>query len=135
MAIRYSHPLPVPEKEFVEPVSDDYFIWWLFRSRCVMCHKPASEINEIKPRSRSKKNLYDWKNRVTLCHECHMEYHKKGVTAEKIAEMQAKREQFLMDFGREEYVKLTGKDLLDVDKWFADTALEIRAEIIKEFNG
>jgi hypothetical protein len=114
MAIRYSQPIPAPIKEFVEPVADDYFIWWLFRSRCVMCHKSASEINEILPRGRSKKNLYDWKNRVTLCHECHMEYHKHGVTSEKIADMQVKRENFLLTFDREAYA--TVNELIDMTR-------------------
>jgi hypothetical protein len=104
MPVRYAPMIAPPEKEFIEPTSSDYFIWWLFRERCVMCHKPATEINEIKPRSRSKKNIHDWRNRVPLCHECHMEYHKHGVTSEKIAEMQAKRDDFLNNFGRDGYL-------------------------------
>jgi hypothetical protein len=103
MPVRYSQPLPVPEKEFIEPTADSSFIFWLFRYRCIMCHKPATEINEINPRGRSKKNLFDWKNRVTLCGDCHREYHHHGVTNQKITEMQVKRNQFLLDFGREEY--------------------------------
>lgn len=103
MPVRYAPLPPAPEKEFVKPVADDYFIWWLFRSRCVMCHKPASEINEIKPRSRNKKNVHDWKNRVTICRDCHFEYHKSGVTGAKILDMQEKRNRFLLEFGRESY--------------------------------
>jgi hypothetical protein len=139
MPIRYAPLIPAPVKEFVEPTSSDYFIWWLFRSRCVMCHKAASEINEILPRGRSKKNLHDWKNRVTLCHECHMEYHKHGVTRIKILAMQAKREQFLLAFGREEYLDPVHEhlsvELLDVPTFLKSAANDIR-EIAKQiFNG
>lgn len=95
------------KSEFVEPVPNDYFIWWLFKHKCVMCRKPASEINEIVPRSRSKKSILDWRNRVTLCHECHTgqnSFHSTGVTTKKIEEMQEKRKEFLISIGREEYV-------------------------------
>ena len=104
--VRYS-PLVAPTpKEFVEPNSSDAFIWWLFRHRCVMCHQSASEINEIQPRGRSKKNIFDWKNRVTLCQECHRAFHHHGVTAKKIEEMQQKRTEFLIAFDRSEYVEV-----------------------------
>lgn len=120
MAIRYA-PLvaPIP-KEFVEPNSTDSFIWWLFRYRCVMCHKPASEINEIEPRGRSKKNLFNWKNRVTLCRECHSEFHKHGVTAKKVEEMKQKRIEFLIAFDRSDYVETKLPTLIEFEngsKW------------------
>lgn len=109
MSVAFSHYIPPRnfeevEKEFVEPVSADYFIWWVFRRRCVMCSKPATEINEIIPRGRSKKSLLDWKNRVTLCHLCHVEFHHNGVTDAKIKDMQEKRIQALKRLGREEYL-------------------------------
>ena len=91
------------EKEYVHPVPEDYFIWWLFKYKCVSCHKPATEINEIVPRSRSKKSILNWKNRVTLCHGHHMEFHRNGVTDNKISEMNKKRREFLKSVGREEY--------------------------------
>jgi len=95
--------LPQAPKEFIEPRADDYFIWWLFRNRCIMCHQSATEINEIIPRSRSKKSVLAWDNRVTLCRECHNEYHKHGVNSEAVENMQTKRHEFLMANGREEY--------------------------------
>lgn len=119
MAIRYSQPLPVPVQEFVEPNSSDVFIWWLFRRRCVMCHLSASEINEIQPRGRSNKNLFDWKNRVTLCHSCHEKFHHHGVTTKKIEEMQKEREKFLMEIGRSEYVNVVSK-LSDLE-WMTES--------------
>lgn len=91
--------------EPIIPVSDDYFIHWLFKHRCIMCKKPATEINEIIPRSRSKKSILTWQNRVTLCHSCHEEFHRTGVTKEKIAEMQEKRKQFLLAMDRGNYVE------------------------------
>ena len=108
MTLSFSHYVPPRnfeelEKEFIEPVADDYFIWWLFRRRCVMCSKPATEINEIVPRGRSRKSVKDWTNRVTLCRTCHDEFHHNGVTAKKIKEMQEKRKVFLLASGRAEY--------------------------------
>lgn len=109
MSVAFSHYIPPRnfaevEKEFVEPVPADYFIWWVFRRRCVMCSKPSTEINEIVPRGRSKKSLLDWKNRVTLCRTCHDEFHYNGVTDAKIKDMQERRIQALKRLGREEYL-------------------------------
>lgn len=92
------------QKEYVEPVPDDYFIWWLFKYRCIECKKPATEINEIIPRSRSKKSIRTWQNRVTLCRECHGKFHQNGVTEEKIEKMRNTRKEFLKSIDREEYV-------------------------------
>lgn len=97
-------PFPVIVKEFIEPVADDYFIYWLFRYRCVNCRKSATEINEIKPRGRSKKNILDWKNRVPMCRECHTNFHKDGVTNDKIVAVTLMREEFLKSTGREKYI-------------------------------
>ncbi len=97
-------PLPKVDHEFVEPTPADYFIYWLFHYRCVNCRLPATEINEIKPRGRSKKNILDWKNRVPMCRECHNNFHKDGVTDDKIVATQLMREQFLVSTGREKYV-------------------------------
>lgn len=91
------------EKEFIVPNSGDYFVWWLFKYKCVMCKKPATEINEVIPRSRSKKSVLNWRNRVTLCQSCHREFH-LGVTDERIAQMMKSRREFLVSIGREEYV-------------------------------
>lgn len=90
--------------EFVIPTPDDYFIWWLFKHKCVSCKKPATEINEIIPRSRSKKSILDWHNRVTLCQTCHAEFHRTGVTPEKIEKMRLSRTNFLISMGREQYL-------------------------------
>ncbi len=91
-------------KEFIQPVPDDYFIWWLFKHRCIMCQQPATEINEILPRGRSKFAILDWRNRVPLCERCHLEYHHYGVTTLKQEEMKTKRNEFLMSMGREKYI-------------------------------
>lgn len=95
------HPV---EKEFVMPVADDYFIFWLFKYKCVQCKRPANEINEITPRARSKKSILDWRNRVPLCRECHDKFHRTGVTELKIQELRIKRNEFLIAMGRIEYV-------------------------------
>jgi len=92
------------EIEFVEPSPKDYFIHWLFKHKCIMCKHPATEINEIIPRSRSKKSIINWKNRVTLCHGCHMEYHHHGVTKKKMEEMKIARQDFLISIDRAQYV-------------------------------
>lgn len=106
MPTRYFPPLDaVPvERDFVEPSASDAFIWWLFKRRCVVCRKEATEINEIEPRSRSKKNILDWKNRVTICRECHNDFHRHGVNAVAVEKMKKQRRDFLMEMGREEYV-------------------------------
>jgi uncharacterized protein with PIN domain len=103
MPVRYMPMLPQAPKEFIEPIADRSFIFWLFRNRCIMCSQPATEINEIIPRSRNKKSILNWENRVTLCQGCHNEYHKNGVNAKTIENMQQKRKDFLMANGREEY--------------------------------
>lgn len=103
MPVRYAPAIPLPPKEFVEPIPDRSFIFWLFRNRCIMCNHPATDVNEIVPRSRSKKSILNWENRVTLCQVCHNEYHKNGVNATTIENMQHKRYDFLMANGREEY--------------------------------
>ena len=82
----------------------DEFVFWLFKHRCVMCRKQATEINEIEMRSRSKLSVSNWKNRVPLCKECHEAYHHDGVTDEKMIEMREKRKEYLIAIDREEYV-------------------------------
>lgn len=107
MAIRYL-PLPPKElREYVQPIPDSSFIFWLFHYRCIICKQPASEVNEIIPRSRSKYSISDWRNRVTLCKTCHNEYHKNGVNRDTIKEMQKKRNEFLLTFDRKEYADNT----------------------------
>lgn len=89
---------------YIDPVPADYFIHWLFKHRCIECKKPATEINEIVPRSRSKKSILTWQNRVTLCRECHMKFHQNGVTDMKIQAMRDVRKNYLISIGREEYI-------------------------------
>ena len=101
MATQFNPPIP---HEFVEPSASDSFIWWLFRRLCIMCTHSATEINEIIPRSRSKFSIMDWENRVTLCQNCHRDFHKDGVTDFKIKNMQYKRRRFLISTGRSEYI-------------------------------
>jgi 5-methylcytosine-specific restriction endonuclease McrA len=93
-----------PVREFVEPNASDSFIHWLFRYRCIECKQSGSEVNEIIPRSRSKKSILNWKNRVLLCRSCHELYHKDGVTKQKVERMQNLRLEFLQSFGRTEYL-------------------------------
>lgn len=97
-------PFPKIVQEFVEPNPSDHFIHWLFRYRCMECKRPGQEINEIIPRSRSKKSILDWRNRVVLCRECHEKFHHNGVTPDKIKEMQEHRKEYLILVGREQYV-------------------------------
>lgn len=100
-------PFPDLSKEFIEPSSEDYFIYWLFKYKCIVCKHPATEINEIRPRGRSKKNLLDWRNRVTICQKCHTGdngFHHRGVSKQKVTEMQQLRKEYLMLMGREDYV-------------------------------
>jgi len=101
-----AHIQPIAH-EFVEPNPSDHFIYWLFRYRCIMCSKPATEINEIVPRGRSKKSLLDWRNRVTLCQEHHTGqngFHHNGVTLEKIKNMQEQRKEYLKSVDRAQYI-------------------------------
>lgn len=114
MPVRYAPAIPLPPKEFIEPIPDRSFIFWLFRNRCIMCNHPATDVNEIVPRSRSKKSILNWENRVTLCQNCHNEYHKNGVNAKTIEHMQQKRYDFLMANGREEYANYKPLEVLIV---------------------
>lgn len=82
----------------------DGFVFWVFKSRCIICKKPATEINEIVLRSRSKSAVTNWKNRVPLCTKCHEEYHHDGVTDEKMNNMREKRKEYLIAIGREDYI-------------------------------
>lgn len=104
MPVKYAPMLPTEPKEFVVPNASDSFIWWLFKHLCVVCHKPATEINEIVPRSRSKESILNWENRVTMCRECHGEYHRHGVNFGTQEELFFKRQEALKLFGREEYI-------------------------------
>ena len=106
---RITHYIP-PAKiepighEFIMPVPDDYFIWWLFGYRCLNCKKPGTEINEIEPRGRSKKNILNWRNRVVLCRECHTNYHLHGVSNDKIIAMKLMREEYLKSTDKGKYI-------------------------------
>ena len=101
---RYAPKYGNEPREFVEPVPDDYFIWWLFKHRCIMCSQTGHEINEINPRGRSKFAILDWRNRVILCVGCHREFHRNGVTDKKQEEMRVRRAEFLVSVGRGQYV-------------------------------
>lgn len=117
---RVLHYIPPVQKfsdlvqEYIEPTPSDNFIYWLYRYRCLVCKKHASEINEIVPRGRSKKSILDWKNRIPFCSECHMGdggFHHNGVTIKKINEMKSLQKEYLISIGRGEYAKQ-----LDVSK-------------------
>jgi len=87
--------------------SVEKFIYWLFRHRCIgldnPCHKFASEINEIIPRSSGKDSM-KWKNRVPMCHEHHLEYHRLGTSDKAIEKLQERRAEYLETIGRWEYI-------------------------------
>lgn len=91
-------------KEFIQPTADPSFIYWLFKYRCVECKRPATEINEIVPRSRWKSATLEWRNRVPMCQRCHEKFHHDGVTDVKIQALKIKRNEFLIAMGRMEYV-------------------------------
>jgi hypothetical protein len=78
----------------------DRRIMKLFRGRCVMnpAH-PATEINEIVLRSRSKQAIDMPNNRVPLCRSCHRVYHWGGVTDEKQTIMYEKAKARLLALG------------------------------------
>ncbi len=83
----------------------DLQIYTLFGWRCVQCNKRrASEINHIVPRSRDKTKINDWRNKVPMCHWCHEEYHRGGVTEEKIKYLQDKRAEVLGAMHKSQYV-------------------------------
>ena len=107
--------IPSTPKSFVEPNATDGFIWWLFRHQCVNCYKPGTEINELIPRSRSKKSILTWENRVVMCRECHGEYHRKGVSKQAIEELQQKRYNFLVQMGRKEYADYKKEEIEDTN--------------------
>ena len=86
-----------------EPNNTDEFIRWLFHNRCIIDRKSAEVIHEIRPRS-SGKDAMNWKNRVTLCNECHRQIHDSGVEEEEILALQHIRKEFLELIGRIDYV-------------------------------
>jgi len=86
----------------MKPNNSEEFIKWLFMERCVIDTAPFSVIHEIRPRS-SGKEAMEWKNRVTLCSDCHRQIHKKGVGEEEILALQQIRAEFLKMIGRESY--------------------------------
>lgn len=81
----------------------DAEIFDLFQHRCVVCWQPATEINHINPRSRSKAGIDDPMNKVTLCHKHHDEYHQGGVTHEKLMKMRRRRKDYLDTIGKHQY--------------------------------
>lgn len=78
-------------------------IYETFNNRCIVCWKPATEINEIVLRSRTK-GAFRFENCVPLCSFHHWEYHHNGVTPEKIKAMQERRKEFLYLIGKDENV-------------------------------
>ena len=81
-------------KARIELEKDHQFILWLFDSHCIRCGKPTGQIHEITPISHGK-NTLQWKNRVTLCPECHNWAHDIG-TNKSIPILQIKRREFLI---------------------------------------
>lgn len=78
---------------------DDKRIMTLFRRRCVVCMQPATEVNEIILRSRTKAAVLLPANRVPMCHKCHHVYHWSGVTDDKQERLRALAIQRLTAFG------------------------------------
>jgi len=132
MPVRYIPAIPPEPKEFVIPNPSDSFIWWLFKHLCVSCHKSAQELNEIIPRSRSKNSILDWTNRVTMCCECHNEYHRHGVNSKTQSELQEKRIEALKLFGREEYIGYISLD--EIEKTVQEFSLVPNVRVIEIIN-
>lgn len=61
----------------------DKRIMKLFRGRCVVCMRPATEIHELITRARSKEAITMPQNRVPLCEFDHSSAHKNGYTGKK----------------------------------------------------
>ena len=86
-------------------LQDDQAIYRLFGWRCVECNvRLATEINHIVPRSRDRRLINDWHNKVPMCHVCHDAYHRGGVTQEKIKSLQEKRASVLVSMHKSQYV-------------------------------
>lgn len=95
--------MAVPTKQPTDLTSDE-FIYWLFKNRCIVCRKPASEINHIEPRSRGRGNISDWRNKVPMCQEHHNEYHKNGTDQDAIDSLKAIRAEYLLSINRQMYI-------------------------------
>lgn len=63
--------------------ADDLRIMRLFRSRCVVCMRPATEVHELVSRARSKHAITMPRNRVPLCKDDHHRTHFDGYTGTK----------------------------------------------------
>ena len=83
------------------------FIYFLFRGRCVgldeTCWNDGTDRSHIIPKSRGN-IAKDWKNIVLHCPECHGEYHNRGASEENVKRLQARREKYLIMYGRDEYI-------------------------------
>ena len=83
------------------------FIKWLFNGRCVglnkTCWNQGTDRSHIIPKSRGS-IASGWKNIVFHCPECHSEYHRMGASENNIEMLQARREKYLVMFGREDYL-------------------------------
>ena len=49
----------------------------IFKNRCVLCQKVATDVHEIVPRSQMK-DWDNWENQVTLCKDHHFWVHDNG---------------------------------------------------------
>lgn len=83
--------------------SDEAFIRWLFRDRCIICWAQAEVIHEIEPRSSGQDSM-NWKNRITLCDNHHKDIHHAGVGDKVIERLKNLRMMFLIMVGRNTYV-------------------------------
>lgn len=81
----------------------DDFIFWLYRKRCIWCHKIGTDVNEILPRS-SGGSVTDHRNRVLACRECHSKYHHDGVDDVAMQNLKELRVDVLTAIGRERYI-------------------------------
>lgn len=55
-------------------LKDDWrreIIWNWYHGLCILCHRPASSVHEIVPRSNIPTEWDTFENRVPLCSECH----------------------------------------------------------------
>ena len=85
----------------VEPVRDDYFIFWLFKHKCCVCGNDGEFVVEIWEERRDWVN--NWKSRVVLCKKDKSNF-LKNANKGTMANMAKQRRTFLAKIGREKYV-------------------------------
>lgn len=81
-----------------EEKADDARIMKLFRGRCVVCMRPATQVHELVSRARSKFAITMPENRVPLCAFDHDTAHRGGYTGTKEEYLRAMAIERLIQF-------------------------------------